>query len=269
MKLELDGDVALVVGAARGIGRAISDAYAEHGARVAMVDVQESVESAAGEVAAESGAETMARVADATDLPAVEQIVASIRNKWDRCDHVVYAAGTGSGKYGFPFWNLEPADWERVWRVNVMGAVNVAHAMVDEWTSSQRGTFLLISSVAGQIGSPTDPPYSAAKAAIINFGQCAARDLAAYNVRVNTICPGMIQTTLNRSVWQAWNEQQAPESRQSYDEWASDKIAKVTPLGRWQQPDDIAAMAVFLSSRRAHNITGQTINVDGGQVMHW
>jgi len=184
-------------------------------------------------------------------------------------DHVVVAAGAGSGKFGFPFWNMKPSDWDRPLRVNLMSAVQVAHAFAPLLTAARRGTMLFISSVAGQIGSQSDPPYSAAKAGLINFAQCAAKDLATYDVRVNTICPGMVQTPLNRSVWQAWNDQQPIESRQSYDEWAGEKVRRVAPLGRWQTPEDIAALAVFLASPRARNITGQTMNVDGGQVMHW
>ena len=128
---------------------------------------------------------------------------------------------------------------------------------------------VFIGSVAGQIGSQTDPPYSASKAAGINFAQCLAKDLAAHNIRVNTVNPGMVRTPLNRQVWQAWHEQQPREQRRSYEEWAGDKVRAVAPLGRWQGAEDIADMVVFLSSARANQVTGQTINVDGGQVMHW
>jgi NAD(P)-dependent dehydrogenase (short-subunit alcohol dehydrogenase family) len=175
----------------------------------------------------------------------------------------------GSGKFGFPFWNLTPADWPRVLEVNLTGAVNAAHAFQPLIAKSPRGSLLFISSIAGQIGSQTDPPYSAAKAGLINFAQCAARDFAPLGVRVNTICPGMIKTALNRSVYDAWAAQQPAASRQTYEQWAEEKIRRVVPLGRWQEPEDVASMAVFLASPRAKNITGQTINVDGGFVMHW
>ena len=128
---------------------------------------------------------------------------------------------------------------------------------------------LFLASVAGQIGSQTDPPYSASKAALINFAQCAAKDLAPYGVRVNALCPGMVETALSRSVWEAWNGRQPEAERRSYEEWADEKVRRVVPLGRWQQPEDVAAMAVFLASARAANVTGQTVNVDGGYVMHW
>jgi NAD(P)-dependent dehydrogenase (short-subunit alcohol dehydrogenase family) len=134
---------------------------------------------------------------------------------------------------------------------------------------ARSGTLLFLGSVAGQIGSPTDPPYSAAKAGLINFAQCCARDLAPFNVRVNTLNPGMVRTPLNRSVWQAWAARQPEAERLSYEEWSAEKIRRMVPLNRWQEPEDIAAMAVFLASPRARNVTGQTINVDGGFVMHW
>jgi NAD(P)-dependent dehydrogenase (short-subunit alcohol dehydrogenase family) len=128
---------------------------------------------------------------------------------------------------------------------------------------------LFIGSVAGQIGSQSDPPYSASKAALINFAQCAAKDLAPFGVRVNTINPGMVRTALNRSVYEAWAARQPESMRGTYESWTAEKIAKLVPLNRWQEPEDIAAMAVFLASARGRNITGQTINVDGGYVMHW
>ena len=95
----------------------------------------------------------------------------------------------------------------------------------------------------------------------------AARDLAPYGVRVNALCPGMVETPLSRSVWEAWNRQQPEERRLSYEEWSKEKVRRLVPLGRFQEPEDIAAMAVFLASARAGNVTGQTVNVDGGYVM--
>lgn len=127
---------------------------------------------------------------------------------------------------------------------------------------------MFLSSIAGQMGSQTDPPYSASKAANINFAQCMAKDLAASGVRVNSVCPGMVKTPLNESVWKAWHNRQSDDKRLTYDEWATNKINQVIPLRRWQQPEDIASMIVFLCSARASEVTGQTINVDGGCVMH-
>jgi NAD(P)-dependent dehydrogenase (short-subunit alcohol dehydrogenase family) len=265
MDLDLAGHTAVIVGGARGIGHAIAVAFAAEGANVALVDRDPGVVA----VARELGGRTLPLTADVTDYAALRRATDEIQSTLGRTDHIVHTAAIGSGKYGFPFWNLDPADWKRVLEVNVLGAANVAHAFAPALVKARSGTMLFLASVAGQIGSQTDPPYSASKAAVINFAQCAAKDLAPYGVRVNTLCPGMVETALNRSVWEAWCRQQPEEKRQTYEDWAGDKIRRVVPLGRWQTPEDIAAMAVFLASSRARNVTGQTVNVDGGFVMHW
>jgi 2-hydroxycyclohexanecarboxyl-CoA dehydrogenase len=268
MDLQLRGDVAVVFGAASGIGRAIAAAFAAEGSSVALVDRDARVQSVAEEIAGSSGSKTFACVADVADDAAVRRARDDAAAALGPARHVSFAVGLGSGKHGFPFWNLAPTDWPRVLQVNLVGAVNVAHAYAPQLAEQRQGTLLFLSSVAGQIGSQTDPPYSAAKAGLINFAQVAAKDLAPYQVRVNVIAPGMVQTPLNRSVWQAWNERQPAAAQRSYDDWASEKVRKVAPMARWQTAEEMAAVAVFLASPLAQNITGQTINVDGGQVMH-
>lgn len=266
MDLGLSGQVAVVTGAARGIGRAIASAFAAEGARVGLIDRDVQVRA----VAEQLGAEAALGVAvDIAEFGAVRDAADRFRRHFGRVDHVVHAAAIGSGKSGFPFWNLEPDDWDAVLRVNVRGAVHVAHAFAPAMAEARAGTLLFLASVAGQIGSQTDPPYSASKAALINFSQCAAKDLAPFGVRVNALCPGMVETPMNRAVYDAWAATQPTSERPTFDEWAAAKIARLVPLNRWQTPEDIAAMAVFLASDRARNVTGQTINVDGGYVMHW
>jgi 2-hydroxycyclohexanecarboxyl-CoA dehydrogenase len=257
MDLGFAGGVAVVTGGASGIGLACARGFAAEGCRVAVWD-------AAAEIPWEFGVRVdVSRMAD------VESAVKETEEALGPIAHLVHAAAVGSGKFGFPFTNLDPGDWTRVLEVNVMGMTHVAHALAPGMRTRRGGTMVFIASVAGQIGSQTDPPYSAAKAANINFAQCLAKDLAPYGVRVNTVSPGMVRTPLNRRVWQAWNEQQPSGKGRSYEEWAGDKVKAVAPLGRWQRPEDIADMVVFLSSARAGEVTGQTINVDGGQVMHW
>lgn len=269
MELELVNSLAVVVGGASGIGRAIAAEFAREGARVAILDRSLQTSVVAAELQREFGSDVFGWQVDVTNPAAIATTASELSTRCGAVEHVVYAAGMGSGKFGFPFWNLSPADWEPMFRVNLFGAVNIAHAFAPGMSERKRGSWLLISSVAGQIGSQTDPPYSAAKAALINFAQCMAKDLAPYDVRVNVICPGMVQTPLNQAVWQAWNDRQPVAEQRSYADWAGEKIAKLTPLGRWQEPRDIATLAVFLASAKAKNITGQTMNVDGGWVMHW
>lgn len=262
MDLQLRDQVAAIVGAASGIGLAIAKEFASEGVRVCGIDIDSRIEAIIRELPASNGIQ-----ADATDATRMQEIADEVFSTFGRCDHVVVASGCTSGKLGFPFWNLEPGDWQRVLDVNLVSVVNVAHAFSPTMAKAGRGTLCFISSVAGQIGSSTDPPYSAAKAGVINFGQCAAKDLASHGVRVNLIAPGMVATPMNRSVWEMWRNA-SPENRLSYEEWGAEKCKSVAPLGRWQDASEIAAAVVFLASERARNITGQTINVDGGQYMH-
>ena len=254
MKLNLEDQSVAVFGAANGIGRAIAEGFLAEGCRVHGFDRA-------------AGAPSAGQTNTTGDVTRYDEVCA-FADHVGAVDHVIFSIGAGSGKFGFPFWNLDPADWARVVEINLIGAVNAAHAFAPKLIARGRGSMLFLVSVAGQIGSQSDPPYSAAKAGLINFTQCAAKDLAPHGIRVNALSPGMVKTDLNQSVWQAGQANLPPSERQDYETWAAEKIRKVSPLGRWQTPAEFAAMAVFLSSDHAQNITGQTINIDGGQVMH-
>lgn len=268
MDLKLKNHRVLITGAASGIGLETARLFAEEGVSLVLWDVSSKVMDVAAQFQA-AGTAAEACVVDLVDLQQVAHATESVTNRDLSLHHIVHCAAIGSGKFGFPFTNLEPQDWKKTLDINVMGMVNVAHCLTPVLTANRYGSFVFLASVAGQIGSQTDPPYSASKAANINFAQCMAKDLAKHNVRVNTVCPGMVQTPLNRSVWQAWHEQTPEPERLTYEDWTHKKIQSIVPLGRWQTCEDIGAMIVFLSSDRAKEVTGQTINVDGGFVMHW
>ncbi|QDT91946.1 SDR family NAD(P)-dependent oxidoreductase [Gimesia algae] len=269
MDLNLSGATVVITGGASGIGLATARTFVAEGAQPVLWDQSDRVSEIAAQLSDETGQNVIGLRVDLTDFPAVQTITQQTLQRVSRISHLVHAAAIGSGKFGFPFTNLTPADWPRVFEVNMQGMVNVAHAIAPAMQEAGQGSMTFISSIAGQIGSQTDPPYSASKAANINFAQCIAKDLASHGIRVNSVCPGMVQTPLNQSVWQAWNDRQSPENQKSYTDWAGEKIRQLVPLQRWQTPEDIADMIVFLSSDRAAQVTGQTINVDGGFVMHW
>jgi 2-hydroxycyclohexanecarboxyl-CoA dehydrogenase len=268
MDLELAGSVAVVTGGASGIGWACARAFSREGCKVALWDRAARVEDAAGVLVRDFGGSSLGIAVDVCDFAAVQGAVRQTESALGPISHVAHAAAVGSGRFGYPFTNLEPADWPKVLEVNVLGMVHIAHAIAPGMISRKDGTFVFLASVAGQIGSQTDPPYSASKAANINFAQGMAKDLGPHGIRVNVVSPGMVRTPLNERVWKAWNDQQPPAKRRSYEEWAGDKVRAITPLGRWQEPEDIADMVTFLSSARAAQVTGQTVNVDGGHVMH-
>ena len=268
MNLELNGHVAVVTGAASGIGLACARGFAREGCRIAFWDISAGVRDAAAALSEDFGVPSLGLVVDVSDFTAVQAAARETETALGPIAHLVHAAAIGSGKFGFPFTNLEPGDWSKVMNINVMGMVHAAHAIAPGMVERKTGTMVFLASVAGQIGSQTDPPYSASKAANINFAQCLAKDLAPHGIRVNVVSPGMVRTPLSRRVWQAWNDREAPDRRRSYEDWAGEKVRAVAPLGRWQAAEDVADMVAFLSSARSAQVTGQTINVDGGQVMH-
>lgn len=263
MQLKLENSIVLIVGGASGIGLACVDGFLAERSTVVIWDQSPECK----QIAADRN-NCHATVVDITDEAAVCAAAADLEQNIGPLNHLVHAAAIGSGKFGVPFTNLQPRDWSRVIDVNLLGVVNVAHAITPAMVERGRGSMVFVASVAGQIGSPTDPPYSASKAANINFSQVMAKDLASHGIRVNTVCPGMVQTPLNKNVWQSWNARQTAENQLTYDQWAAQKIRQLVPLGRWQKPEDVANMIVFLSSLKASEVTGQTINVDGGYVMH-
>lgn len=261
MDLGLTDQTAVIIGAAQGIGHAIAQAFAAEGCRVGLADRHPGI----GDIAAKLGPKCQGMVADVTSLSDMQRLAQTFPDT----QHLVYAAGATSGKFGFPFWNLEPGDWPRVLEVNLIGAVNAAHAFAPGMIArTKEGSILFIVSVAGQMGSQTDPPYSASKAALINFTQVAAKDFAPYGIRVNALAPGMVKTELNRAVWEAGQQTLEAARREDYEAWAENKIRRISPLGRWQELPEFGAMATYLASHFARNVTGQTVNVDGGQVMH-
>lgn len=265
MDLGLGNQTMVITGGANGIGLATARLFMEEGGHVSIWDRSEPAATALQAYAPERWSFCPV---DVTRQDALEAARESTLSHFGRIEHVVHAAAIGSGKFGFPFTNLTPNDWPSVLEVNIMGMVRVAHCLAPSLQEQAGGSMTFLASVAGQIGSQTDPPYSASKAANINFAQCLAKDLAASGVRVNVVNPGMVPTALNRSVWQAWHNRQTAQASKSYEEWAQQKIRQIVPLGRWQTADDIANAIVFLSSPRAANITGQCLNVDGGFVMH-
>ena len=219
MELKLAGRVAVVTGGASGIGWACARAFCREGCHVALWDRSTHVEDQANALLREFGRASLGISVDVCDFAAVQDALRQTEAGLGPIAHVAHAAAIGSGKFGYPFTNLEPADWPPVLEVNILGMAHVAYALTPAMVSRKDGTFVFLASVAGQIGSQTDPPYSLTKAANINFAQCMARDLGKHGIRVNVVSPGMVRTPLNERVWKSWNDQQPEANRRSYDDW--------------------------------------------------
>jgi NAD(P)-dependent dehydrogenase (short-subunit alcohol dehydrogenase family) len=258
--------VAIVTGAAQGIGRGIALCMAREGADVAIADLQ--VE-AAGRVADEVkalGRRGCAVQLDVTRESEFSALVEQVRWTLGRIDILVNNAGTAS-RPGNPFTNNVEADWDLVWAVNVKSIFFACKAIAPHFIAQKAGKIINIASIAGPMNSPNMPPYSVSKMGVVTLTKVVAKDLAPHNVNVNAICPGMLWTAF----WQATAERlvksggpfAAMTPRQVFEA----RVNALIPLKREQTPEDIGAAAVFLASDEARNITGQALHVDGGVVM--
>ncbi|MCB0046592.1 MAG: 3-oxoacyl-ACP reductase FabG [Caldilineaceae bacterium] len=261
-RITLPNQVALITGAGRGLGEALARRLAAAGARVALADVQgEAVTRIAGNIAQAEKRPTLALTADVTDD---EQVAAMVRRtvaEWGRLDILVANAGIVRSA---PLTELGAADFRLVIDVNLTGYFLCAKHAVPVMKEQGRGCIIQINSVSGRRGSPGNSAYVAGKRGGIGFTQSLALELAGYGIRVNGIAPGHL---LDSPLWvdslfaqYAARDQVSPaEIRRRYEARA--------PLGRACTYDDVAHAVLFLASDQAAYLTGQTLDVSGGEVM--
>lgn len=248
--------VVLVTGAGRGIGRAIADAHASTGARVIYLDQDAALATAAADAAAARGATTLALAADITNDDAVRAAVARGAEAFGPITALVNNAGispkSGADGHKAPIWQMGADEWRRVVEVNLTGAFLCAAAVVPMMRKAGRGAIVSLSSVAGRTFLDlVGVHYAATKAGLIGFTKHLAGELGPDNITVNALAPGRIDTPLMRGTAAAANE--------------AARLA--TPLQRLGQPEDVAAVCLFLTSGAARFVTGQVIDVSGGWLM--
>ena len=252
MVIDLSGRVAVVTGAARGIGAAIAGALAASGAAVAIWDVDRDGAGAQAEtIAAEGATKALGLGVDITSAGAVDAAVDTVVRELGPIDILVNNAGIDVIK---PFLDSEEAEWDRIVAVNLKGTVLCCHRIAPAMVERGRGAIVNIGSDAGRVGSSGETVYSASKGGVIAFTKSLARELARGGVRVNCVCPGPTDTALL--------DELADVNRGLYD-----SLTRGIPLRRIAQPDDITPAVVFLTSDAAAYITGQTISVSGGLTM--
>lgn len=257
--MELKDQVAIITGAGQGIGRATALAMAQAGAAVACVDINgESAKAVAAE-AGKLGVRTLAVSADLGDVKEIDRMVGEIVAAFGQVDCLVNNAGVTRKAY---IMDLTEADWDRIHRVNAKGVFFCLQRVAREMIPRKSGRIINIASVAGK-GFPgtSNAIYAASKGAVISLTKTAAQQLGMHNINVNSICPGIVRTKLFFDLTQtvAAKEGISPEAVEA-------DLVKAVPLKRTNEPEDIAAMAVFLASPGARNITGQSYNVDGGLI---
>jgi len=251
MNVQLPGKVALVTGAGRGIGRAIALGLAQAGARVAVNDINpDTAERTAREIR-DGGGEAVAFAADVANKLAVHTMINGCLERWGRLDILVNNAGVEPKA---SILTMDEYDWDRTLAVNLKGAFLCSQFAGRAMREQGGGVIVNIASIGGhKIPLKDRAAYCASKAGLVGFTRECAREFAAYGIRVNAICPGVIETEMTAQL------RQDPEQMRK---WLED-----IPQGRLGTPEDVVGLVLFLCSEAAAYITGQAIHVDGGKVM--
>src|SRR5215468_4783501 len=258
--MELAGQVAIVTGAGRGVGRATALELARLGADVVVAELdQDGAKRTAGEVAA-LGRRALAVPTDVTSRADLRGMVDRARAELGRIDILVNNAGIYRAAATL---DVTEEHWDAVLDINAKGVFFASQAVLPAMIAQKSGSIVNLASMAGKIGSRTNLPYNASKAAVISMTKSLALAHAAEGVRVNCVCPGFVETDM----WAAVAREQGALLGLTAEEFTRQRAGTV-PLGRMERPEDVANVIGFLVSSKSGYMTGQALSVDGGLVMH-
>jgi len=244
MKL-LEGKVALITGATRGIGKGIAEMYAQQGAKIAFtyagsVDKAKELEATLSSVTQIKGYQS-----DASDFDAAQILVDEVMAEFGQIDILIKNAGITKDNL---LLRMSKDDWDKVLRINLDSVFNLTKAVIKPMMKAKSGSIINMTSVVGISGNAGQANYAASKAGVIGFTKSVALELGSRNIRCNAIAPGFIETEMTAAL----------------DEKATQKWAEAIPMKKLGKTSDIANACVFLGSDMASYINGQTLNVDGG-----
>jgi 3-oxoacyl-[acyl-carrier protein] reductase len=247
--MQLKDKVALVTGAAQGIGKAIAVKLAQAGANIVVSDINLELAAAAAEEIKAMGLKTLPLKLNVADLPEVEAAVKRAVSSLGKIDILVNNAGITKDTL---FIRMKKEDWDQVLSINLTGVFNLCKVIAPLMMKERSGKIINIASIVGEMGNMGQANYSASKAGVIGLTKTLARELAPRGITVNAIAPGFIQTAMTDKI---------PEDIKK-------KMQEQIPLARLGQPEEVAAAALFLASSDADYITGQVLNVNGGMLMN-
>lgn len=255
----LKDQVALVTGAGRGIGEAIAQAMSDAGATLVVADINRELSEKVAKSLSDLQRRALAVEVDAGDVTSIQRMVDRAMETFGKIDILVSNAGVTRRA---DIMDITEADWDRIHRVNAKGVFFCLQTVARTMIPRRSGRIINIASIAGKgYAGASNAAYGASKGAVISLTKTAAQQLGKHNINVNAICPGVTRTALSDANLAA-RAQQEGLSLEAMEK----RRAEVIPLQRVNEPSDIAAMAVFLASPGARNITGQSYNVDGGII---
>jgi 2-hydroxycyclohexanecarboxyl-CoA dehydrogenase len=248
MHMELQDQVAVVTGAASGIGRATAQALAAEGARVVIADIDREGGEKAAAALREQGARAEFIAVDMTDPASIAAFADSLRTRYGAVDIVVNGAGWGRTH---PFWEGTPELWDKLIALNLVGPMTLVKALLPAMIERKSGRIVNVASDAGRVGSLGETVYAGAKGGLIAFTKSLARETARHGINVNCVCPGPTDTPLLAAV---------PEGH-------LEAFRKAIPLRRFAKPSEVADAVTFFAGPHSSYVTGQVLSVSGGLTM--
>ena len=258
--MELKGQVAIVTGAGRGIGRAVAMELARQGADIVISELDQAGAKRTFEEVGALGRRAVVAPTDVTSHADLRAMVDRARAELGRIDILVNNAGIYKAAATL---DVTEEHWDAIMTINAKAVFFASQAVLPTMVAQKSGSIVSLASMAGKIGSKTNLPYNASKAAVISMTKSLALAHAADGIRVNCVCPGFVETDM----WSVVSRDQGKLLGMTAEEFTRQRAAQV-PLGRMEKPEDVAHVVAFLAGPRSGYMTGQALSVDGGLVMH-